>query len=300
MWPAGSPRPGTSTLSVPARAIRTATVVVPVGAQGQVSIGNAAGVGNLVIDAVGYTAIGGGSRMLMLPTTVRAFDSRTTGGTLPSGSSRTVVLPALAGVSESQITGVIAQVSAGGATRGGWLEAHPFAAPFTATTMLTYQPGGSTVTLAVLGADQGKLIVTNRGSAVDVTIDVVGVITADPGATRQVAALPPVRAYDSRATGGALPAGTVRDAVVTGKATGVPADAAAVLVNLTASAGPAGTAMTAWAYGQARPSRVDLQVDRLGTQANLALVPIGSDGRISLWTSSGAPVVVVDVVGYLR
>jgi hypothetical protein len=303
VWPAGGVRPGTSNLNLPARGVRTASVVVPVGAQGQVSIGNAAGVTDVVIDAVAYTSASTGTGVL--PTApLRSFDTRTSGGPLPASSTRTVLLPELAGVQADRIRGVVAQVSATGATRGGWLEAHPASAGFSGATTLTYGPGNGTVALAVLAADQGRFTLTNQGSAVEVAIDVVAVITDDPVATRHVTALAPARVYDSRRSGGPLPSATVRDVAVAGVAAGVaagvPDDAVAVLVGLTVVAGGVATDLTAWASGQGRPASADLQVEARGVRANLALVRLGPNGRISLRASGGASAVIVDVVGYLR
>jgi hypothetical protein len=299
VWPAGGVRPGTSNLNLPARGLRTASVIVPVGAQGQVSIGNAAGVADVVIDAVGYTSASTGTGVL--PTApLRSFDTRTSGGPLPASSTRTVSLPELAGVPADRIRGVVAQISATGATRGGWLEAHPASAGFSGTTTLTYEPGTGTVVLAVLAADRGRFVLTNQGSAVEVAIDVVAVITDDPVATRHVTALTPSRVHDSRRSGGPLPIATVRDITVAGVATGVPDDAVAVLVGLTVVAGGVATDLTAWASGQVRPASADLQVAAGGVRANLALVPLGPNGRISLRASGGACAVIVDVVGYLR
>jgi hypothetical protein len=298
VWPAGTSRPGTSNLNLPARGVRTASIVVPVGAQGQVSIGNAAGVADVVIDAVAYTTTSTGTAVL--PTApLRVFDTRTTGGPLPVSGTRTVTLPDLAGVPADRIRGVVARLSATGAGRGGWLEAHPTSTGFSGTTALTYEPGGGTTTLAVLAAEQGRFVLTNRGSGVDVAIDVVAVITDRGTATRQLTAVTPVRVYDSRGSGGPLPAATVREVTVTGAASGVPNDAVAVLVNLTAVAGGKATALTAWARGQNRPAQPDLLVKARGARANLALVPLGPDGRISLWSSAGASAVIVDVQGYL-
>ena len=78
----------------------------------------------------------------------------------------------------------------------------------------------------------------------------------------------------------------------------VPADAQSVVLNLTAINGTAGTYLTAFPAGDAVPTASNLNVNAQINQANLAVVALGSGGRISIYNSLGSINVAVDVEGY--
>jgi hypothetical protein len=309
VWPAGQSRPAGETVTVPARGTRTTTVAVPVGAQGKVSIGNAAGVTGLLVDAVGYTtASTAGGMPVTAVAGSRVFDSAASGGPLAAGTSRGFAVPAVGGIATSRIRAVVAQIRTGGANAAGTVQLRGAGQAASAVPTAFYEAGADTVTLAMVRPGTGAgLVVANTGpSAVRVTVDVVGVIAdqapGDPRPGPELTAVRPTRVYDSGATGagGALPAGTTREVVVAGERSAVPADATAVLVALSGTAGPATSAVTAWATGTARPNHADLALTRSGSGTNLALVPLGTAGAVSLWGSGGLRSIAVDVVGYLR
>jgi hypothetical protein len=298
VWPAGQPRPAAATVQLPARGARTAIVVVPVGAQGQVSLGNAAGVTGLLVDVVGYTATGA-SPIAAVPST-RVLSS--SAGPLPSGSSRTVTLPTIAGVSPGLIDAVLVQVRLRGASAAGSVQLTGQGQPATGLPTARYEAGADTVTLAVVRPGQGALVVTNTGVAVTVVLDVIGV--AAPGVTGggQLTAVSASRVYDSRTAGagGALAAGASRQVALTRGNSPVPADARAVLVDLSATAGSATATATLRATGDVPPARADLALARGGGNTNLVLVPLAQDGTVTIGTDGGLGSFALDVVGYLR
>jgi hypothetical protein len=308
VWPAGRTRPAVANVALPARGARTATVVVPVGAQGLVSLGNAAGVTGLLVDAVGYTTASGGAALAAVPNT-RVLDSGTSGGPLLSGNTRTVTVPTIAGVGPDRMQAVLAQIRLRGAAAAGSVTITGAGQAPSAVATARYEAGADTVTLAVLRPEQGRLVVSNSGAAVSVLIDVVGLATADAVATvpdpqvtsGQLTALTPTRVYDSRVAGagGALAGGATRQLTLAGGTSPVPADARAVLVSLSATAGTAAATATVWATGAARPARADLALGRGGSNANLVLVPLGPGGIATVGTEGGLASFAVNVVGYL-
>lgn len=299
VWPAGRAKPAPTTVTVPVRDTRTGTVVVPIGAAGKISVGSSSAITDVVVDAVGYVGTSATTRLLTVPT-VRAYDTRVTSGVIGAGGSRNLMMPAVSGIAASAQTGVVAQITVINPGGRGWLTARRPGQTPAATTSLWYRAGGTTTALAVLSPDRGHLVLDSRGSTVHVTIDVVGVWTADGRATSTLTAISPVRAFSSASTGGAFTAGQTRTATVTGGGTGVPVDATAVLVGLTATGGGAASSLTVWPAGQSRPSRVDLVSGPGGTASNLALVPVGAGGRVSVSSSAGSPAVTLDVLGYAR
>jgi hypothetical protein len=111
-------------------------------------------------------------------------------------------------------------------------------------------------------------------------------------------AVAPTRKLDTRSSAGPVGAGKLVNATVTGG--GVPADASAVVVNLTVTAPTAATGdAVAYPAGGARPTASNLNFVRGQTVADLAVVPVGSAGRISLYNhSAGTVQFIADVAGY--
>jgi hypothetical protein len=128
------------------------------------------------------------------------------------------------------------------------------------------------------------------------------VIPARPGLVSRYVPVVPERILDTRDPvfgRSFLPAGSQITVPVTGRA-GAPPDAgavSAVLVNVTVTQASPGH-VTLWGSGPLPPTST-INVDRAnGTVANLALVPVGADGKIRVATVIGMHL-VLDVYGYL-
>ena len=93
-------------------------------------------------------------------------------------------------------------------------------------------------------------------------------------------------------------AGTVYDLQVTGRG-GVPADATAVVLNVTAIDASEETFLTVWPTGAARPRTSNLN-PAVGEppSANLVTVGVGDGGRVSVFNLTGDVHVVADVTAY--
>ncbi len=78
----------------------------------------------------------------------------------------------------------------------------------------------------------------------------------------------------------------------------VPEDADAVVLNVTAINGSAGTYLTVYPTGGSPSTTSNLNVPIGVNQANLAVVPLGGGGQVSIYNSAGAINVAVDVEGY--
>jgi Beta-lactamase enzyme family len=98
------------------------------------------------------------------------------------------------------------------------------------------------------------------------------------------------RLIDTRSTRASVPeGGVVRVAA--------PPGALAVVLNLTVDQATAPGFWTAWPTGRARPTASNLNVDRAGqTIANMATVPVGADGSISVFGERGGHL-IVDLLG---
>ncbi|MFK7917568.1 MAG: hypothetical protein AB8G14_05790 [Ilumatobacter sp.] len=118
--------------------------------------------------------------------------------------------------------------------------------------------------------------------------------------------LAPQRLFDSRPTEpgpgpkGKLTAGQTVDLDIDGFSGFVrPAEIAAIVVNITGAQADGRGFLTAWPKGIARPTASNVNLSSRGATApNLAIVPLGADGDISVYSSSGAHL-IVDVTGYI-
>ncbi len=124
-----------------------------------------------------------------------------------------------------------------------------------------------------------------------------------PGAPAGFVPLSPVRILDTRGPlgghEGAFAAGETWSLPVRGLS-GVPADAAAVVVNLTGAGATSDTYLTAWRSGEGMPATSNVNVVTNGAVPNLAVIGVGANGAISLFNSVGSSHVLADLVGYFR
>ncbi|HEX7354920.1 MAG TPA: S53 family peptidase [Mycobacteriales bacterium] len=269
-----------------------------------VSAGSAA---NVAIDAVGYytsgfTGVG--------PT--RIVDTRSgqggTTGPIAAGTSASFQVAGTAGV-PATATAVAINVTAVGPTGGGNLRVYPDAGangtPPNASNV-NYIPGVDKAVFDIvqLPAD-GKIDVYTAGSPVNVLIDVAGYYTD----TSAVVPAAPVRVLDTRGLNGApaqglpspLAANTPYAVTVTGG--GVPANAAAVLVSVTAIHAASSTGqgnLRLYPAGQSLPNVSTVNyVSPTADVANFAIVKVGTNGQLDI-DSAGSPMdVALDVVGYV-
>jgi hypothetical protein len=114
----------------------------------------------------------------------------------------------------------------------------------------------------------------------------------------------PSRILDSRGVNGGwhapLAAGVPRTLQVTGLggASNVPATATAVVLNVTATNGSAGSFVTAYPAGSTTPNASNLNFGVNQTIANLVTVKLGPGGQVAFANAVGATDLIADVVGY--
>jgi hypothetical protein len=115
----------------------------------------------------------------------------------------------------------------------------------------------------------------------------------------------PVRVLDTRfgpvppgePTAGPLQPGDIWTLPLAGT-NGIPVNATAVVVNVTATDVRGSTFVTAWPSGQSPPATSNLNVVADDTRANLATVALGADGAIRLRSAQATTDLVVDLEGY--
>ena len=235
-------------------------------------------------------------------TPTRVADTRNSGGPVAANTSQVFQISGPAGL-PAGAKAVALNVTAIGPTGQGNLRIYPDGASVPNTSNINYIPGVDKAAFVVvnLPAD-GKIDVYSAGSPVNVAIDVFGYYPS----TATVVTQAPARVFDSR-TGTELQAGTPVDVTVAGPgATGganVPANAQAVLVSLTAihAADSTGVGnLRAYPTGTTTPTVSNINyVGPNEDVANFAIVPIGANGQITLYSAGSNINAAVDILGYV-
>ncbi|KQR16698.1 hypothetical protein ASF78_04900 [Cellulomonas sp. Leaf334] len=295
-WPAGQAMPPSSVLNTdPGRTV-AAHVVAGVGGEGKISVYNDTGSIHVAVDVSGYYVASGGTGFQTLATPARLLDTRLSGPRLQSGGTRTVPVAGVAGV-PSDAQAVVVNITSVAASAAGYLAAVPKGTSPTASTV-NHRPGGDATNRATVTLAGGALDIRDVGGSADVVVDLVGWYA--PGSGAAFTPIEPERAFDTRASGGALGAGQTRDFAV-GTAAGVPAGAVGIVLNVTATQQTAwATYLTAWSGSVPRPPTSDLNTGGGRDESNLTVVRPSSGGAIRVYNNLGSTHLVGDVFGYFR
>jgi Glycine rich protein len=159
-------------------------------------------------------------------------------------------------------------------------------------------PGGTTDSQWIAGIGKGGArLVTDFETDTVISAATDGgngmIVMQWAAANNGIVAVNPARLVDTRLTG------TTRAIAVTG-ANGVPSDASAVALNLTATNVTAAGWMTVWPCSDPKPDASNLNYVVGQTVANAVLVKVGTAGTVCVEASGGtAPQFIVDVNGYV-
>lgn len=298
IWPDGQGQPPASSLNWAAGQTVANGVTARVGSGGRLTLFNQAGNTDVIIDVVGYydTQPGNGFTP-MAP--VRIQDSRAGAQIGPyatrwePGRTRDVLVAGAGGV-PAGVDAVVVNITVTNATAGGYLTVWPAGQPRPTASSLNWAPGQTIANAVTVKAGTGgKVSVYNDAGFVDVIVDVVGSFA--PGTGLAYHPLPPSRVLDSRP---GAPWGTEMHEVQVGGAGGVPAGAAAVLANVTATSTTAPSYLTIWPAGQAQPLASSLNWAPNRTVPNAVTAALGTSGRIAVRNEAGTVDVLVDVAGW--
>ncbi|MEI8336868.1 MAG: hypothetical protein WCG37_08365, partial [Actinomycetes bacterium] len=152
--------------------------------------------------------------------------------------------------------------------------------------------------IVAVGGFSAVTIFANAGCP-HIVVDVVGWFASGSPAQGGLTGITPDRLLDTRSTGKGPCISTTRDLQVAGVPfTEVPADAAAVALNVTVITPNIPGYLTVFPTGSSRPTASTLNYSTNQVIANGTVVKVGASGSISLFASGGCPNVVVDVVGW--
>lgn len=315
VWPTGQARPLASNLNFEPGVSVPNLVIARVGIDGKVSLYNNLGTINVAADIQGYF-LGDTTGSTYIPLNpARVLDTRNgTGGTsTPVGPGGIIELKVTdaGGVPAAGGTAVALNVTATNVSGAeSYLTVWPSGSSRPLASNLNFIAGQTVPNLVIARVgDGGKVAIYNNVGRVDVVADTQGYFAAPVAAPPLPGSVyfptNPARILDSRdGTGvpggarGQLGTGGTLDVQVTGQG-GVPSNATAVVLNVTAADSPGPDSyLTVYPTGTARPLASNLNFVAGQTVPNLVIARIGSGGKVTLYNNLGSTVVIADVQGY--
>ncbi|MFD3804841.1 hypothetical protein ACFWTC_14685 [Streptomyces sp. NPDC058619] len=202
------------------------------------------------------------------------------------------------------VTAVVLNVTVTNPTNSGFVTVFPEGRERPATSNVNYEAGQTVPNQVIVPVGKNGYVDLYNGSwggsPVDLIADVTGYFT--PKASSGYTSMTPVRFVDTReglgTSRGQLGGQKSFSTQISGLR-GVPAGVKAVALNVTVTAPQQYGHLTVYPGGQAAPDTSSLNFSAGQTIANSVIVPVGSDGRISVRNGAwGGADVIVDVVGY--
>ena len=266
------------------------------------------GLGGLVSQsptAAAAPAAAPGSFVPLTPS--RLLDTRSGIGAVKAAvaeaSTLTLQVTGRGGVPSSGVSAVVLNVTVVSPAASGYLTVYPTASPRPNVSNLNFVRGQTVPNLALVPLGYGGRVSLFNGSAgsTQLLADVSGYyIAGNPTAAGMFVPVTPTRLLDTRSGPTATPLGGMQTlpVQVTGRA-GVPSQASAVVLNLTVVTPRASGYITAFPTASTRPDVSNLNFAAAETVPNLAVVPIGSRGQVSLFNgSTGKTNMLADIAGY--
>ena len=310
VYPTGSPIPTVSNLNWSTGQTVANLVIVPVGANGQVSFYNSQGSTDVVVDLEGYFAPEAASSTIgaYVPVTpARITDTRAGSGepnaghTLSAGSVLNVVAAGAGGVPAGGVMAVVLNVTATDTTQASYLTVYPQGSTRPTASNLNWVAGQTRANRVVVPVNPatGEVSIYNANGSADVVVDVDGYFTAtNTPVTGETLYTPvtPTRAVDTRVSGTPLGAGGVFVANMAGQ-NGVGVNATAVLTNITAVNTTAASYFTVYP-GPTRPLASDLNWSAGQVVPNLTIAQLNGSGSFDVYNANGSADLLIDVFGY--
>ena len=312
VYPDG-PRPNASNLNFVAGQTIPNLVVAPIAGNGKVDLYNAsAGSVQLIADVSGYFTGGTpsvpGAFASTAPT--RLMDTRhNVGVSGPVLAHSTVKLPVITagGVVPAGATAAVLNVTVTAPTQPGNITVYPDGNSQPNASNLNFVAGQTIPNLVVapIGGDGKVDFVNASAGTVQLLADVSGYFLGGgtPSAAGAFVATTPTRLLDTRHnvgwSGPVLAHGTVMLGI--NGVSPLPAGVTAVVLNVTVTAPQQAGNITVYPGVTTRPNASNLNFVAGQTIPNLVIAPVGSDGKVYLYNSSGGTVqLIADVSGYLK
>lgn len=258
-------------------------------------------------DSDGFAALEQPLRFVDTRPGAPTFDGLMAGaGELPAASTMAVPIAGRGGLDAGLAT-VVLNVTVTEPADAGFVTVYPCEQPRPNASNLNHGEGRTVAGAVVTGLSPDGEVCVHTSARTGLIVDVAGVIppdgfTALPTPRRLLDTRNPASTFDASDAGsGFRPAGGTYRLGISGRA-GVPADASAVVLTVTAVDAEAHGFVTVHPSGTARPNASNLNHgDREAgsdTVANSVVTRLGPGGAVCLFTSAPAEL-VVDVAGWL-
>jgi hypothetical protein len=294
-YAAGSVRPLASNLTVTPGDTRATFVMVPVSADGKVTLYNNRGTVSLLADVSGSFSPGVGSGLVgQAPT--RVLDTRTGLGApakakVGPGQELVLRFPGL----PTTATAVVLNVTATDPSARTYLTVFPGDVARPNASNLNVGAGQTTANLVTVGlAPDHTIKISNANGTVDLVADLTGYYDAVAGDGYVSRA--PLRALDTRTGTGAVQ-GRVGVTPLRLQVPGLPSGAKEVALSVMAVNPSRAGHLTVYPGGSAKPTASTLNFVTGQTVSNLVVVPVGPDGSVLLALSTGTADLVADLAG---
>jgi hypothetical protein len=287
VFPCGQPTPQSSNLNYNANGVVPNLVIASPGTNGDVCFFNSAAL-DLIIDVAGFFPAGSGYVAQAIPQ--RAADTRGK-AKVGGGAIQEVPVAGVYGV-PNDAAGVALNVTITGATSDGFATVFPCGQQTPQASNVNYVKGQDTPNFVIAKPGTGGKVCVFSSAPADVIVDVSGYFAAGTGFTPTAA---PVRFLDSRSTT-RIAAGTSKELLVAGDK-GIPADAKAMAMNVTAVGASADGFMTVYPCGEPVPVASNLNYTKGRDIANSVLAKPGVGGKVCFYSDKAVDI-VVDVSGY--
>ena len=203
-------------------------------------------------------------------------------------------------------TAVVLNVTVTGTTNSTDVRAYPSGTPVPGASSVNAGAGQTVPNLVTVAiGSNGAVTLRNSAGSVHLIADIAGYYVPGTGGAG-FAPVDPSRILDTRSASKVTGGGTI-DLQVTGTLTTadgsqvtVPADARAVVLNVTATGGTSGTDIRVYpaTAGGAPPEVSNLNVRAGQTVPNLVTVAVGEGGRVRLRNAAGSINLIADLAGY--
>jgi hypothetical protein len=237
--------------------------------------------------------------IVMLASPVRLVDTRTSGGPIQPGADRCFTIGGQGGVPSSAL-GVVVNLAAVGQPNPGWFTLYPAGQAVPATSTLNFDPHQYAIANgAVVRLGSGGQVCINAGNAAaNAILDVTGYLSSTSGSSLTL--LPnPARVVDTRNGGGAIIPGSPRCFGIAG-VSGIPANAAGVVLNLTSVGYASPGWLTLYPNGQPVPATSTLNFDpNEWAIANNSMIKLGASGQVCVDAGNASSQAIIDIVGYV-
>jgi hypothetical protein len=226
----------------------------------------------------------------------RVLDTRVgtgTGVVAPVGPGQTITID-LSALVPADATAIALNVTGTSPTASTYVTVFPAGTTPPLASNLNLVPNQTRPNAVIVAAPADRRIsLYNNAGNTHLIADLSGFYTTS--STHGFTSMSPVRALDTRVSGGPLGPGGVRTVDLSGL---LPVSASTVTFNLTGTEATGSTFVTAWPTGSPRPLASNLNLTPGETAPNQVTVQLGTNRSVNLYNNIGNTHLIVDVAGY--